>query len=301
LLPAEGVPLIRAALGLALAVALVPWLQRRVDDGLGGSGGQHEALYFMNGAQVKRVVPGFEQLAADLYWIRTVQYFGGKRIFDADTRRELLYPLIEITTTLDPRMEIAYRYGAVFLAEAQPIGAGRPDLGIAVLERGVRNNPSSWRLHQELGFFHFVYRGDARKAADVLVEASRIPGAGDVLKNLAAELLAKGGHRDTARRMWQEMYDQAEPGWLKNNARVHIDVLDAASAVDALNRTVDVFRQRTGRLPSKLDELAAARLARGPFVDPSGVPFDYDARTGRVNVSRMKSTLYREELIGDER
>ncbi len=107
---------------------------------------------------MKRLVPGFEHLAADIYWLRTVQYFGGERVFAKDKRFDLLYPLIEITTTLDPRMEIAYRYGAVFLAEPFPIGAGRPDLGVAVLERGVRNNPASWRLHQELGFFHFVYR-----------------------------------------------------------------------------------------------------------------------------------------------
>ena len=125
------------------AAAAVPFLQARVDAARGGFRAQDDVLYLWNGGHVKRMVPGFEQLAADIYWLRTVQYFGAERAFAVEKRFELLYPLIDITTTLDPRMEIAYRYGAVFLAEAHPTGAGRPDLGIALLERGVRNNPTS--------------------------------------------------------------------------------------------------------------------------------------------------------------
>jgi hypothetical protein len=292
---------IRASSVLALAAAIaVPFVQARVDRASGAFRAQGDVLYLWKGNQVKRLAPGFETLAADLYWLRTVQYFGGERIFAADKRFDLLYPLIEITTTLDPRMEIAYRYGAVFLAEKHPIGAGRVDLGLAVLEKGVQNNPTSWRLRQELGFFHFVYRHDAKRAAQVLIEASEVPGAAFWLKNLAAEILGKGGEREIARRMWQEMFEQAEPGAIKENARTHLDVLDAAQASDRLNEAVAAFRARAGRAPRSLGELAAAGLARGPFVDSSGTPFDYDGETGRVNVSRA-SPLFREELMGDHR
>lgn len=290
----------RAAGVLALAAAAaVPWVQARVDGALGDFRAQNEALYLWKGSQVKRLVPGFEQLAADIYWLRTVQYFGGERVFAAEKRFDLLYPLIEITTTLDPRMEIAYRYGAVFLAEQYPIGAGRPDLGIAVLERAVQNNPASWRLRQELGFFHFVYRRDAKRAAEVLVEASRIPGAAFWLKNLAAEILGKGGERDIARRMWREMFEQSE-GAIRENARIHLLTLDALDAVDRLNGRVAVFRERMGRLPRDLGELSAAGLARGPLVDPIGIPFEYDSQTGKVAVSRT-SYLRRDDLMGETR
>lgn len=292
--------MIRASSLLAIAAAAaVPFVQARVDGTLGEFRGQDEVLYLWKGAQVKRLVPGFEQLAADLYWLRTVQYFGGERAFAKDKRFDLLYPLIEITTTLDPRMEIAYRYGAVFLAEQLPIGAGRPDLGVAVLERGVQNNPASWRLRQELGFFHFVYLRDAKKAAEVLLEASRIPGAAFWLKSLAAEILGKGGERAIARRMWREMFEQSD-GALKENARVHIMALDAADAASRLNAQVAQFRERRGRLPRDLGELAASGLARGPLVDPIGVPFEYDSETGTVTVSRT-SYLRRDDLMGETR
>ena len=35
---------------------------------------------------MKRLFPGFESLAADVYWLRTVQYFGGERAFAAEKR-----------------------------------------------------------------------------------------------------------------------------------------------------------------------------------------------------------------------
>ena len=292
--------MIRAGSILAIAAAVaVPLAQARVDRALGAFRAQDEVLYLWKGAQVKRLVPGFEALAADLYWLRTVQYFGGERLFAANKRFDLLYPLVEITTTLDPRMEIAYRYGAVFLAEQYPIGAGRVDLGLAVMEKGVQNNPASWRLRQELGFFHFVYRRDARRAADILLEASHIPGAAYWLKNLAAEILGKSGDRGIARRMWQEMYEQSD-GAIRENARVHLLSLDALDAVQRLNERVAVFRERAGRFPRGLGELQAAGLARGPMVDPIGIPFEYDAETGTVTVSHQ-SYLRRDDLMGETR
>jgi hypothetical protein len=283
------------------AAAAVPYLQRGVDRAGGQWRGERESLYLWNGAQVKRIVPGFEQLAGDIYWLRTVQYFGAERAYAAEKRFDLLYPLVEITTTLDPRLEIAYRYGSVFLAEPIPVGAGRPDLGLAVLERGVASNPLSWRLRQELGFYHFVYLHDARRAAEILTDASRIPGAAFWLKNLAADILAKGGERDISRRMWREMYDNAEEGAIKENAKVHLQVLDAVDAADALNAAVGQFEKRTGRLPRALAEIADAGLVpRRALVDPAGIPYEYDAGTGQASVARA-SPLRRDDLMGEDR
>ncbi|HSB60454.1 MAG TPA: hypothetical protein VLI67_01960, partial [Vicinamibacteria bacterium] len=200
----------KLASALLVLVPAVPWLQRGVDGTLGEFRAQEEALYLWSGKHVQAVVPGFEAIAADLYWLRTVQYFGGQRAFTRNKDFALLYPLIDITTTLDPRLEIAYRYGAVFLSEPPPTGAGRPREGVAILERGSRALPDSWRLRQDLGFFYFLFLKDAQKASEVLTEASKIPGAAFWLQAMAADLLAKGGDRQKSRRMWQRMYEQAE-------------------------------------------------------------------------------------------
>jgi hypothetical protein len=278
---------------LLLALApLVPWSQSQIDRRLGKARAQEEVLYLWSGDQVRALYPGFEGLAADVYWLRTVQYFGGQKLFSAEKDFALLRPLVEITTTLDPRLEIAYRYGAVFLSEPPPTGAGRPREGIEVLERGVRSLPDSWRLRQHLGFFHYLYLGDARRAAAVLEKAAELPGAAFWLRTLAAELLSKGGDRAASRKMWQRMHDQEEEGILRENARVQLAIIDSLDLADRLTGLVDEYERRFGRRPERLRELRSAGLWGGPLADLSDVPFRYDVSTGRVSISQ-ESPLWR--------
>jgi hypothetical protein len=270
---------------LPLLLALVPALigtQQGIDARLGTFRVQEESLYLWSGGQVKTMAPGFENLLADLYWLRTVQYFGGQRVYAKDKKFELLEPLIEITTTLDPRLEIAYRYGAIFLSEPVPVGAGRPSEGVAFLERGMKNLPRSWRLRQDLGFYTHIFLHDSVRAAQILHEAMQVPGAPYWLETLGASLLEKGGDRPSARRMWQQMYDQAEPGAIKANAYENLRVLAALDRVDELQEGVAESQRRSGRRPRSLAEVVADRK---PPVDPAGVPFVYDPETGVVSVS----------------
>lgn len=272
-------------------MALVPVAQERVDLQLGQFRAQDEALYLWSGKQVRRLAPGLEGLAADIYWLRAVQYFGGQRLFASNKSFELLGPLIDITVTLDPRMEIAYRYGAIFLAEPPPTGAGRPQQAIALLERGTEAMPRNWRLRQDLGFFHYLFMHDPQKAFQILMEASAIEGAPFWLKTLAAEILNKGGDRQTSRRIWSQLYEQSE-GIMRDNALVQLLVLDALDQADLLTALVRKFSERLGRRPESLDELRRAGFLKRPPLDPTGVPFDYDAQMGTVRVS-SRSRLWR--------
>jgi hypothetical protein len=273
----------------ALAAAVTILAQRELDRRAGALGAEQEALYLWRGEQVKRLFPGFENLAADLYWLRTVQYFGAQKAFATEQTFDLLRPLVDITTSLDPRMEIAYRYGAIFLCEPRPQGAGRPEEGVAILEKGVRSLPDSWRLRQDLGFFIFIYLHDPDRAAAVLDEAARLPGAAFWLKGMAADILDEGGQREKARRMWARMFEQAEPGSIKENAKTRLQVYDAQDLADLLEQKVAEFTRRFGRRPHALAELRADGVWTGPLADPTGVAFEYDARDGKVNVSTASS------------
>jgi hypothetical protein len=280
---------------LALLAPVIPWSQAQIDRRIGTFRSQEEVLYLWSGDHVKRLFPGFETLAADVYWLRTVQYFGGERRFSEQKRFELLQPLVDITTTLDPRLEVAYRYGAIFLSEAPPVGAGRPRDGIGLLERGTHNIPQSWRLRQDYGFFHEIYLGETERAAAILNEAAALPGAAFWLRTLAADLLTKGGDRATARRMWTQMYEQAEEGIIKENARLRLEILDSLDAADRLTGLVAEVERRRGRRPARLAELVEAGLWGGPPVDNAGTPFGYDEKSGRVFIS-PESLMWRPDL-----
>lgn len=284
----------RAPVLLVACAALVPLTQRQIDASFGPHRAQHEVLYLWKGDQVRRLFPGLEDLMADIYWLRTVQYFGGERIWGGG-RFELLEPLVEITVALDPRFELAYRYGATFLSEPRPIGAGRPEEGVRLLEQGVRHLPNAWLLRQNLGFFLYLHLGQTRRAAEVLMEAAKVPGAPFWLETLAADLLLRGGERETARRLWQRLYEQAEDARLRENALRHLQILDAEELAAKLQERVELFRRQKGSLPRQLRELVSAGLVRAVPVDPTGVPFEYDQLTGHVSISR-RSSLWRPVL-----
>lgn len=271
-------------LALLLLAALIPWSQGRIDRSLGRFRTQEEILYVWSGEYVKRLCPGFEDLMADVYWLRTVQYFGGQRAYAKDKRFDLLAPLTDITVTLDPRFEIAYHYGAIFLAENWPLGAGQPDKAIDLLSRGAAAT-GSWRLRQLEGYITFLYLGDAHRAADILLRASRQPGAAYWLKTLAADMLQRSGDRELARKIWLTMHDQSQPGAIRNNALFNLQLLDAKDAVDAAQAHVDAFIKRTGRRPRSLAEVRSATSVPFAIADPTGVPFEYDESSGTVSLA----------------
>jgi hypothetical protein len=281
-----------ALLGLAVAI---PVIQSRIDARLGVFRAQEESIYLWSGTHVRQLVPGFEDLTADLYWLRTVQYFGGHRRQAEGKRFELLHPLVDIATTLDPRFEMAYSYGAIFLAEPWPMGAGEPEKAAALLDRGAKAT-GSWRLKQLQGYQAFLFLCDASRAAEILTEASEMPGAAFWLKMYAAEMRRKGGERDMARMLWRQMLEDAERGnaaadVIRSNAETNLRRLDAYDSMDLIDRAIRVFQERLGRLPASLAELQGA-VGRLPTNDPSGVRFEYDAEKGRVSLSMM-SALWR--------
>jgi len=251
-----------------------------------------ESLYLTSGTTARRLSVGYSALAADLYWIRAIQYYGDtKRHLNADPSRssqpdgkaqpdyDLLYPLLDLTTTLDPRFNIAYRFGAIFLAEPSPGGAGRPDLAVALLEKGLRERPDKWEYMQDIGFVHYWWRKDYPAAAAWFDKAGKVPGAPWFLKSLAAVTLAEGGDRGRSREMWMRIRESAENDWLKNDAERRLQQLDVADLIDALQRAVDAAAPRTGKLTS-WQELIRAGVVRRVPTDPVGVPLgiDHEAR-----------------------
>ncbi len=275
---------------LPIIVAVV-YVQRRIDGELGGFATRERLLFAESPDRLRQLVPGFELVLADIYWLRTVQYYGSESVFNPSARYENLHSLIEITTALDPRLELAYRYGAIFLSEGLPIGAGRPEQGRQVLEKGVRENPQSWRLQWDLGAHWYFYARNSSRAAEVLREAAKVPGAPFWLDNLAARFL-EGDDRATAREIWRRQYETWDGG-MKENALYNLQVLDALDIRDAYNAAAERFREARNRLPESLSELEAAGYVREPAPrDPTGIPFVYDAAKGRLKIART-SRLWR--------
>ncbi len=270
------------ALLMAAAVSLQVWR----DKGWDAYEPATPVMWLRAGPAMNRMLLGFETLAADLYWIRAVVYFGRQRqSADPDADYGLLHPLLDLVTTLDPRFVVAYRFGAIFLSEPPPNGPGRPDLAIDLLERGAQRSPERWEYLHDLGFVHYWHYRDFKRAAESLRRASSVPGSPFWLKSTAASMHSESGDRKSARLLWREIRESADNDPLRNIADLRLTQFTAMDAIDQLDETLWRFQSQTDRLPHSWQELVAARLLRGIPLDPTGVPFELDPATGKVGVA----------------
>jgi hypothetical protein len=242
-------------------------------------------LYVSSPAAVRRAALSFDRLTADLYWIRTLQHYGGNRLRpEAERRYDLLWPLLDLTTSLDPDFDIAFRYGAVFLAEPFPSGPGRPDLAIALLEKGLTLQPDEWRFAQDIGFVEYWWRQDYAAATTAFTRAAAMADAPNWMAPLAAVTAAQGGSVVASRRLWQEVLDNADVEWLQAQAVFRLRQLDALDQMAALEQVSLAHEAETGALPQSWDELVAAgRLTRTP-VDPDGYPYQLNPFWGTASL-----------------
>jgi len=242
-------------------------------------------MYLRSGRTAGRLALSFDNLLADVYWIRTIQHYGRDyKNRKRENRFELLPSLLDMTTALDPQFLIAYRFGAIFMALSPPDGPGRPDLSIALLEKGLAANPDTWQLAHDLAFTHYLYTGDFAAAAAWFKRAAAMPGAPEWIGPLAAITAARGGDRQGARQMLSEL-GRTQEDYIRRAALRTLAQLDALDRIDLVEQDVARFRAMTGRDPAGWAEMIRAGVIPSVPVDPANTPFVYDAVTRRVTLS----------------
>ena len=261
-----------AALLLAALFAGAVGVRRQVERLRGNQATLEEVLYLPSGKTVKRFSLGYSSLLADIYWTRAVQYFGAKHI-QSSARYDLLYPLLEITTDLDPRLVVAYETGSVLLSQKVPEGAGQPDKAVALVEKGIRANPEYWRLYFTLGFIHYVDRHDYKAAQQAFEKGSEVPGALPWMKVMAARMAEKGNDPSTARYLWETIYETTHDANIRQSASKHLLSLRVDAEMDELERRTHAYYERFGAYPEQWSDLIRAELLRGVPRDPNGNPY----------------------------
>jgi len=270
--------------GLGASAALSRWLDSHRTDH--AKQFAEEQLY-LSGPAAKRLTLAFNGLAADWYWMRSLQYVGRKIVSHQDTSNDqfvltdlasldlrLLASLLDVATTLDPQFIPVYEYGAVILPEVNP------DQAIALLNKGIAANPSSWRLHQHLGYIYWQ-RGEYARASEIYAAGAKLPGAPAWMIAMSARLKADAGSRDAAREMYRRLKETSDDKTVKEMVAAHLMRLDSLDDREVITRALDEFRTRFSRCPTSWRELlpffrgTSLRIdpSNGRPVDPSGVAY----------------------------
>lgn len=249
-----------------------------------------ESLY-LDGKTARRMSLGFNGLAADWYWMRSIQYVGRKIMNHPEDmpldnltqlNLKLLAPLLDTATTLDPEFLDPYEYAAVVLPAIDV------EQAIRITQKGIAANPQAWRLYHHLGYIYWQQREYAA-ASEIYSLGAQIPGAPPWMEAMKAKMAADGGSRSTAREIYTRMYEQSAEEQVRKMAHVRLMQLDSLDQRDGLRRLLTAYQARTGKCPNSWKELdpflRALRIpvdATSAPLDPTGVP--YVLRSGACEV-----------------
>jgi hypothetical protein len=247
-------------------------LQERIDVQQSAVESEDDQVLLRSSKLVKGLSLEYAPLVADIYWTRVVQYFGNKHAGQQIDLR-LLWPLLDVTSELDPQLMPVYHFGSTFLSDAPPHGAGRPDLAVRLLERGLRANPEEWRLYYDLGFVYYFDMKDYPKASAALYEGSKNPQAFIWMKAMAAKVATEGNSTEASNFLWQDVYNTTKDPLVKENALRHLQLLRAEEDRKQIDVAAAEYQKRFGRRPGRLSELVQSGLLRGEPVDALGYPY----------------------------
>lgn len=235
-----------------------------------------ELLYLPNGKYLKIASLGQAPLVADLIYLWAIQYYAN--LEQEDRFRYVEHVFGNVIAELDPHYVDPYWIGGLILTvEVKDLEAG-----LRLLDLGFERNPDRWILPYLAGW-ECYYAGRIELSADYFKRASEVPGAPAVVRRMRAGLLSRRSEPREALRLWVEVRDDPQSDVESVTvAKRQIRVLKRQADLGELQAAVDRFRNENGRNPRGLDELRLKSYIDRVPSDPSGRPYDYDPRTGKV-------------------
>ena len=196
-----------AAWGLALVLGIVVYASAGVAyQRLPRPQALEELSYYPSGEHLKPMTLGHPESAADLAWLRAVQYYGEHR--GTDNRFRRMAHVFDILTSLSPHFIDAYVFGAFALAqEGQDFKAAE-----ALMLKGIAANPGSGTLAFQLGFLYYVRPGGRElvHAAECFEQAARQVDAPPQAARFAAFSRQNSGKLSVAYALWADVRRQTQ-------------------------------------------------------------------------------------------
>jgi tetratricopeptide (TPR) repeat protein len=251
----------KALVIIAICMAIAVPLQSYMDERRPPEKSIGDVLYLPSGETVKSLSFGFDGILADIYWLRSVQYFGrqllnNKNEIDfslmSQVRYDLLYPLLDITTTLDPYYIAPYRFGAIFLPDYNY------DQALQLVKKGIYHNPNNWHLYHNLATLYWEKK-DYKSASETFLKGAELPKAPLWMRIMGGVMLSEGGSRSTACKMYVTIYEDAvssKDDFVSKQMESQIKRIYALDEVDYMNEVLARFRQINNRCPNSIEELA---------------------------------------------
>ena len=223
-----------------------------------------ELAFLPKGSVLRIAVLGYRHVAADLIWLKAVQYFGERK--QNVTGYRWAYHTTNVVTDLDPQFVLAYYAGGTILG----VWAGMLDESVALLKKGIQHNPQDWRLPFLLGYDYFYELCDPANGAQYIQLASALPGAPPYLAKLAARLSVEAGNPEAALEFLARFRQQVADERIREALEQRMKEVLAERGIRVLENAVSYFKAQHRRWPESLDELVITGMIDGIPVEPLG-------------------------------
>ncbi|TAL26797.1 MAG: hypothetical protein EPN94_02505 [Nitrospirae bacterium] len=254
-----------AAVGSVFALNIVSLERERLrrEEGIG---------IVMPSAVARIVALEFKGIFADIIFSRAMTYYGGKLIREEELTGEewdWIYKNMDLATDLDNYFLDPYYFGAVNLSW----GANKVKEANALLEKALKYRDWDWTIPFNLGFNHFYFLQDNKKAASYLIEASKRPGSGNLIPTLGARLEYEGNRTENAVIFLEENLKTTDDETIRY---IYEERLKALKSILFLERAVTAYQSRFNKRPKKLEDLIARGIISEIPKDPYGGQFYID-------------------------
>lgn len=282
--------LIQAALGLIL-LAGSSVLLHLLDDQRTAVARAEQLAYLPKGDYLKLAVLGYRQVVADLIWLQAVQHIGAKR--DTQLGYTWTYHAVDVLTDLDPTFVPPYQATGLFLG----VLVGRQEEGLAILDKGIRHNPSSWQLPFLAGYVSYYELCNPVAGGEYLRIAARVPGSPAYLPQLAARMTVESGDPTAALefldRFSRSVTDERVREALLQRMKEIVQEKDLRFLEESIRR----YRAKYGQPPAKLEDLMLHGIIQQMPADPLGGAYEVDVFSGAVRATSKRDRLRIHEKV----
>ena len=257
---------------------------RHIEKSFHSNTSEEHLLYLPSGKFLKGAALAYDEIFADLMFIKTLGYFGSHA--KTDRNYTWLAHMLEVVTTLDPLYQFPYEFGGVILStEADDVEGS-----IAILKKGMINvskeHPRYWYFPFYCAFQYMYFHKDYETAASYLEQAMTFEQSPPYLPLLVARLRANAQSPEAALPFLQEMIKTTEDEFIRKHLIRRIQEINVQSHLNFLNKAVEIYRSIfNNTLPGKLDDLVICGIISAIPEHPMGGYYYYDDDSHEVKSS----------------
>jgi len=245
---------------------------------------EHELQVLPDGQLLRVAVSGYQEVTADLLWMRAVLLFGERWGSDPNERwSDWFVGMIDAIRILDPEWRTPYFYGGAMMRLL-----GRIEASDQLFLYAMEQMPDDPFFPFAYGMNQYLERGDVEEAAKWVRLAAEKPGAPKWYRAATAGLLAGQGMREQAIRFLQSELGSTRDPKLRASMEKKLRDLLHDQVVEQVGRVRKSLEAERGAPFQSLEDFAAN--APDLPADPLGGEWIY-AADGVIRSSVREETL----------